>query len=179
MATVQLRPPTSEELQSIEQSRRAYRALWANLKNVPHRAFDGSREDIDALDFIDYEGADHPEGLAGAARIWAGVFVNSGGLQWAVDGASELFVVDHVDAPRAAIHVRARLAEIRYSLPQYGKHYWAFEEAVLHLCSLPVASGIQQKLRSLLDTESDEDFLYSARSQINTFFHPANPRRST
>ena len=80
-----IRPPSPTELESVEATRRAYREMWSRLKNVPERRFDGRREDIDALDFIDYEAGQHPEGLAGAAIIWGGVLASTGALSWAID----------------------------------------------------------------------------------------------
>src|SRR5829696_3174810 len=90
--TMHIRPPTSAELQSIENTRRAYRTMWAKLIDVPQRAFDGGREDIDALDFIDYETGQHPKGLAGAAVIWGGVLAATGALSWAI-GDEQHFVL--------------------------------------------------------------------------------------
>jgi hypothetical protein len=158
-----IRPPTSSELESIEATRRAYRAMWGKLKNVPERAFDGSRADIDALDFIDYESGDHPEGLAGAAVIWGGVLVGTGVLSWAV-GDEQHFVLVGDPAERALIFPYARVAEINHSWgPQYGKYEWLLEEVVLRLTGLGFGAEHEAKLRAVLDVDEDGFFDFVRR----------------
>ena len=158
------RPPTSAELSSIEETRRAYRAMWAKLKNVPPRAFDGSRDDLDALDFIDYEAGHHPQGLVGAAIIWGGVLAATGLVTWAF-ADEQLVLVGDPDYPRALIFPYARLIELECSShPQYGKYEWLFEEAVLRL-SLEFGDEAIAKLRPLLHIEA-EGFMDRARSTI-------------
>src|SRR4051812_28056301 len=97
------RPLSPAEFDAIEATRRAYRSMWAKLKNVPQRAFDGSREDIAALDFIDYEAGHHPEGLAGAAIIWGGVLEATGTLSWALGDGQHIVLVGDPDHPRTLI----------------------------------------------------------------------------
>ena len=161
-----IRPPTSTELESIESTRRAYRAMWAKLKNVPHRAFDGSREDIDALDFIDYEAGNHPEGLPGVAVLWGGVLASTGVLSWAIGDEQHWVLVGDPDWPRALIFPYARVAEIKHtSGPQFGKYEWLLEEAVLRLTNLGFGDDEEAKLRALLDIEP-EGFLDCAKRGI-------------
>ena len=161
----QLRPLSSAERDSIEATRRAYRAMWVGLKQVPPRRFAGDPEDINALDFIDYEAGHHPQGLAGAAIIWGGVLAGAG-LSWAVGEGSQLFLVDTIDTPWATINPYARVAEINCSAPQFGKYSWALEEAVLHVCSLPIAEHLAQRLGALLQSDPDKGFLLAAREQV-------------
>jgi hypothetical protein len=159
-----IRPPTSTELESIEATRRAYRAMWAKLKNVPHRAFDGGREDIDALDFIDYEAGSHPEGLAGAAVIWGGVLAATGVLSWAIGDEQHWVLVGDPDWPRALIFPYARVAEISHSSgPQSGKYEWLLEETVLRLTYVGFGAEEEAKLRALLDVEADGFFDFAKR----------------
>lgn len=151
-----IRPLTSTELESIEATRRAYRAMWAKLKNVPERRFDGSREDIDALDFIDYEAGHHPDGLAGAAVIWGGVLASTGVLSWAIGDEQHWVLVGDPDWPRALIFPYARVAEINHSSgPQFGKYEWLLEEAVLRLICLSLSEEEAAKLQALMDVEPD------------------------
>ncbi|MCE9590735.1 MAG: hypothetical protein K8S99_09450 [Planctomycetes bacterium] len=158
-----IRSPTSTELDSIEATRRAYRAMWAELKDVPHRPFDGSRDDIDALDFIDYEAGHHPEGLAGAAVIWGGVIVATGALSWAIGDDQHFVLVGDPHWPRALIFPYARVAELSgSSSPQYGKYQWLLEEAVLRLSMQGFGGDVEQKLRALLRIEYDG---FTERSQ--------------
>jgi hypothetical protein len=156
---MQLRSPTSAELETVERTRQAYRAMWAQLRNVPERAFDGGREDIDALGFIDYEAGEHPEGTSGAAIIWGGVLVKTGVFKWAVaDG--NLVLVTTFDYPRVMIFPYARLAEIENSSwpsPNNGRFNWLLEEVVLRLC----VGGINgERLRPVLALINHAQTLY-------------------
>jgi len=159
-----IRPPTSAELESIDMTRRAYRSMWTKLKNVPYRAFDGTREDIDALDFIDYEAGHHPEGLAGAAVIWGGVLAATGVLSWAVGDEQHFVLVGEPDYPRALIFPYARVSELAHSsAPQFGKYEWLLEEAVLRLSCLGFDDEAVGKLRSLLRVEPEDFFDFAQR----------------
>jgi hypothetical protein len=163
-----LRPPTSAELASIERTRAAYRAFWAAFETLPPRRFDGCREDIDALDFIDYElGGDHPMGLEGAAVVWAGVLVAAGALEWAIGDERHFVLVAGSGLPRAMIWPYARVAELdRSSVPQFGKYDWLLEEAVLRLwgLGLPASAEAEERLFALL--RNSESFLHCARRGI-------------
>jgi hypothetical protein len=159
-----IRPPKPTELESIEATRRAYRSMWAKLKNVPHRTFDGSREDIDALDFIDYEAGHHPEGLAGAAVMWGGVLAATGVLSWAIGDEQHFVLLGDPNYPKALVYPYARIAEINHSsVPQFGKYEWLLEEAVLRLTCLGFSELEEAKLRALLDVEPDGFFDFAKR----------------
>ena len=173
-----IRPPTSTELESIETTRRAYRAMWATLKNVPERRFDGSREDIDALDFIDYEAGSHPEGLPGAALIWGGVLASTQVLSWAIGDEQHWVLVADPDWPRALIFPYARVAELDHSSgPQYGKYEWLLEEAVLRLTFLGFGEDDEAKLRALLDVEADGFFDFAKRGITRLDKRAARPAK--
>jgi hypothetical protein len=175
--TMHIRPATPAELESIEDTRRAYRMMWAKLTDVPHRAFDGGREDIDALDFIDYEAGCHPHGLAGAAVIWGGVLVATGALSWAIGDEQHFVLVKNADDPRGAVIIPyARVAEINGSTaPQFGKYEWLLEEAVVRLCEQNYPDEIEQKLVALLCVEYDGFIESSQRWMASTF--PRSPQR--
>jgi hypothetical protein len=142
--------------------------MWAKLRNVPRRNFDGSRDDINALDFIDYEADSHPEGLPGAAIIWGGVLAATGALSWAIGDEQHFVLVAASDYLSALIFPYARVAEIRHSsVPQFGKYEWLLEEAVLRLCNSGFDVDIEQKLRSLLDL-NEGGFISNAKRGIES-----------
>lgn len=173
-----IRPPIPTELESIEATRRAYRAMWPKLKNVPERRFDGGRDDIDALDFIDYEAGHHPEGLAGAAVIWGGVLASTGVLSWAIGDEQHWVLVGDPDYPRALIFPYARVAEINHSSgPQFGKYEWLLEEAVLRLAYLGFGDEEEAKLRALLVIESEGFFDFAKRGIARLDTRAARPVR--
>jgi hypothetical protein len=162
-----LRPLTPAEASSIENTRAAYRAMWAKLKTLPPCAFVGGREDLDALDFIDYEGLDHPEGLQGAAIIWGGVIAATGALRWAVGDESHFVLTIDEGWPRTVVCPYSRVAELAHSQnPQYGKYEWAMEEAVLRLLDQGFSDEIEARLTALLSSDAD-GFLDRARPLID------------
>lgn len=112
--------------------------MWAKLRHVPERRFDGGRDDLDALHFIDYEAGSHPEGDGGAATIFGGVLVATGLFEWAVADDAHLVLLTTLDYPRVMIFPGARLAEaINSSWPApsgAGRFDWMLEEVVLRLC---------------------------------------------
>lgn len=157
-----IRPSTSAELDWIEATRRAYRAMWGKLKSVRRCGFEGGREDIEALDFIDYEAGSHPEGLAGAAVIWGGVLAATGVVSWAIGDEQHFVLVSDSECPRALVFPYARVAEIHCSSwPQFGKYEWLLEEAVLRLCAQGL--DVERKLRDLLRDRSDGFVAWSRR----------------
>lgn len=175
VAAIIIRPATASELEVIESTRLAYRQMWATLREVPHRAFDGGREDINALDFIDYEAGHHPHGLAGAALIWGGVLASTGALQWAVGDNQHLVLVSSEVYPRAMIVPYARVAEIDHSSsPQYGKYDWLLEETVLRLYGLDFPPETHEKLKALLSPDA-EGFLSHALGAIEWLW-PTRPK---
>lgn len=131
--------------------------MWGKLQNVPSRAFEGGREDIDTLDFIDYEAGFHPEGDAGAAVIWGGVIVATGLLSWAV-GDEKHFVLANLIEPdfdRVMIIPYTRIAEVRPSFPRGNEMFnWLLEEAVLRLCMLNLDGTDSKKLLALLHPDN-------------------------
>lgn len=151
-----LRPLTPAELALIDGTRDAYRAMWAKYNTLPACPFDGGRGDVDALDFIDYEGLCHPEGAPGAAVMWGRVLVATGALHWAVGDEMQLVLTIDEGSPRTLIHPYARLAELDHSnYPHYGKHEWAMEEAVLRLLGQGFSDEIDARLAALLSPDED------------------------
>lgn len=161
-----IRPPTTDELAVIESTRAAYRKMWGALINVPPRAFDGSRDDIRALDFIDYEAGHHPHDLFGAALLWGAVLVNTGAVIWAILDEHRYILVAPDDYPRILIDPYAHVVEIdNTSGPQFGKYEWLLEEVILRLCIQGLSEEVETKLKALLRPEVD-GFLVSARQWI-------------
>lgn len=158
-----IRPPTSTEFESIETTREAYRKMWSKITNVPERRFDGSREDIDALDFIEYEAGHHPEGHAGAAIIWGGVLVSTGVVSWAIGNDQHWVLVGDPDYPKVLILPYARLTEISHTVT-FGKWKRLLDEAVFRLTSIGFSDEQEARLHALLKLESQ--FLNFAKRSI-------------
>lgn len=56
--TLMLRQPTSAELQSISDQTAWVRQRWQRIPSIWHCNFDGGRDDLRALDYVEYEGLD-------------------------------------------------------------------------------------------------------------------------
>jgi len=166
-----LRPPTPSELEGIERTRQAYRAMWAELVNVPERRFEGDPEDIDTLNFIDYEAGDHPEGASGAAIIFGGVLVKTGLFEWAIGDETHLVLVTTTDYPRVMIYPYARMAEVEHSswpAPGNAQRFdWLLEEVALRLW---VGGICDDRLGPLLALVGRNETLYwnSAKEALAT-----------
>ena len=61
-----LRPATPRDLEAVQAARDEFRAHWESIRPIFPCAFDGTGVDIDALDYLDYEGLRYPDsGQAG------------------------------------------------------------------------------------------------------------------
>jgi hypothetical protein len=171
------RDATKEELEEVERVRVAYRRMWGKLANVPERRFDGSREDIDALDFIDYEAGHHPDGLRGAAIILGGVLVATGALSWAIGLNGDLVLVADPVYPRVLINICPRVEEINGSShPQDGKYECILEEIILVLHHRGLDMEACENLRKLIDSRSSS-FLGFAADNARSLIWGPNKRR--
>jgi hypothetical protein len=62
------------------------RAHWESIRPIFPCAFDGTGVDIDALDYLDYEGLRYPDsGQAGASLIWGNVIATQMPFNWFFD----------------------------------------------------------------------------------------------
>ncbi len=81
-----LRPATPRDLEAVQAARDAFRAHWESIRPIFPCAFDGTGVDIDALDYLDYEGLRYPvSGQAGASLIWGNVIATQMPFNWLFD----------------------------------------------------------------------------------------------
>ena len=119
--------------------------------------FEGTKVDIDVLDFIGYEAGDHPNGLEGASILLGNVLVQTGALEWAAaDDGSLLLVSTHDTYPRYVIWPYARVLEIENSSnPQFGKYGWVLQKTLIDLLAQDLDPDIEDNVVALFDPDDD------------------------
>lgn len=81
-----MRPATPHELEAVRAAMDEFRAHWESIRPIFPCSFDGSGVDIDALDYLDYEGLSYPDsGQAGAALVWGNVIATQMPFGWFFD----------------------------------------------------------------------------------------------
>ncbi len=77
---------TQHELQAVRAAVDEFRAHWASIRPIFPCSFEGTIADIDALDYLDYEGLRYPgSGQAGAALVWGNVVASQLPFRWSFD----------------------------------------------------------------------------------------------
>src|ERR671912_792242 len=76
-------PVPPEELVAVSEAADAFRKLWASIRPPWPHAFDGTVNDVRAIDYLDYEGINFPKcGIEGAALVCGEVLRRAAGLEW-------------------------------------------------------------------------------------------------
>jgi hypothetical protein len=154
-----LQPANSDQLAVIEAVGAEYREMWSSIRPPYACDFTGTRTDIDALDFIEYEAGHHPRGVFGAALIWGNVIAKTELLSWLVSESGD-YLLGELEYPRVLIWPLARTIEIEHSSPQYGKYEWLLEEAVARCVVQGFSEEEENRLLRTLDPEVNDGFSY-------------------
>ena len=150
-----LRNATPEELGAVESAVLEFRQCWAARRPPYPCPFEGTREDIGALDYMDYELGFPASGLFGAALVWGNVLQRCGPFRWLISDRGDYLLggVEH-EWPRLILWPFARLFEAdNSSVPQFGKYHWLTEKAVVDCLAHGLGVEGARKLLSLLDLE--------------------------
>lgn len=136
--------PFSAELAAAQSE---FRAHWRSFPNIFPCEFAGTLEDINALDYLDYEGLRYPPSYwKGAALIWGNVLVQQLGFSWATGPDGE-FLLTH-DAPdnRITILPYARILEAQErSRPKFGRYAWLLDRAIQECLQFGDLSDVAKK----------------------------------
>ncbi len=144
------------DLAAIERAAAEFRAHWSRIRPPFPNSFGGDSKDIDALDFLDYEGIGYPAcGDEGAALIWGEVLRKAVGLRWVISYRGDYMLSSSdEDWPRMLIWPFARLFELQHrSVPQFGKYGWAMEQVVVDFIINGAAEDLKPRLFSLVSPE--------------------------
>jgi hypothetical protein len=81
-----VKPAAQHELQAVRAAQDEFRAHWASIRPIFPCSFEGTIDDIDALDYLDYEGLSYPSsGQVGAALVWGNVVASQLPFRWSFD----------------------------------------------------------------------------------------------
>ncbi len=81
-----VRLATPDELEAVRAAQEEFRAHWISTRPLFPCAFEGTGDDIEALDYLDYESLSYPKsGQAGASLIWGHVIATQMPFRWCFD----------------------------------------------------------------------------------------------
>ena len=167
--------PSPAELAAVTAAQKAFRDRWESIRPPCSTTFDGTIQDVHALDYMDYEGIDFPlPGLEGSALVCGEVLRRAAGLEWVISYRGDWFVASREESSGpVAICPLARLHELECGEPPGGmKHLWFVQRAALE-CLLPCGPEREPMIRELLAGSGD----YVAHLQ-NSLERSQNPSRS-
>ena len=150
-----MQPATPNELESLQTALAEFRAHWESIRPPFICQFDGSIDDIRALDFLDYEGLPYPGcGEYGAALVWGNVIASHTPFRWYFDNDLGGLILRPPEAS-FVIWPFGRVYESRRSCePQFGKYRWLFDWVLVHCVGHRLLDpGEEHRLFALLDTE--------------------------
>jgi hypothetical protein len=106
-------PMPEAELVAIGRAACAFREAWGRVTSPPFAAaFDFTRRDVEAIDYMDYEGLAFPEcGTDGAVLIVAEVVRRAAGVGWFMSYRGEWVLAEKGDFGGVAVAPRARFHE--------------------------------------------------------------------
>ncbi|MBC7821133.1 MAG: hypothetical protein IAG10_29960 [Planctomycetaceae bacterium] len=163
-----MREPTAAELSRIAVVQEEFRAYW-KAANQPSYKFEGAREDVQALDYLDYELGYPKSEYQGAAFIWGEVLRRHYPLlQWRIGDEGEWFLVAD-DFPSYSIWPYARIVETQNSsIPQFGKYQILTEKTVVDfLLFSDLDDDAQGRLKSLIDWDYYGDFMLPLKHLVS------------
>ncbi len=150
-----LQPATPNELESVNTALAEFRAHWESIQPPFICLFDGSLDDIRALDFLDYEGLPYPAcGESGAALVWGNVVAAQTPFRWFFDDELGGLVLLPPDVS-FVIWPFGRVYESRRSCePQFGKYRWLLDWVLVNCLGHRLLDlDDERRLVALLATE--------------------------
>lgn len=144
--------PSPAELAAVEQAQTAFRDRWESISPPFPAAFNGAIEDVNALDYMEYEGIDFPvPRLECSALVCGEVVRRAADLEWVVSYRGDWFVASPDQSlASVAICPLARLHELECGgSPSSEKHLWFVQEAAIE-CLLPCGPEGEPMIRALL-----------------------------
>ena len=150
-----VRPATVDELQAIRAALDEFRDHWNSICPIFPCAFEGTAADIDALDYLDYEGLRYPTpGLAGAALVWGNVIATQLPFRWSFDEEINGLVLRSQNRgltiwPYGRVYESQRSAET-----QFDKYRWLLDWVILQTLGLDlIDENDRPRLLGLLATD--------------------------
>ncbi len=173
-------PPSAEDRARVEAALRICREAWGSILNPPFpAAFDGSMNDVEALDYADYEGLSlRGVGLEEAALVCGETLRRAAGLEWAVSYRGDwLLAWDPREFSPFAVNPLARLHELECGggLRGHGVHAWFVRQAAFEIWPFLESEERRREVRGLFET--DVVFLDRAAAALEALRGPPPRRR--
>src|SRR6476660_1152832 len=110
------------DIPDLIQATEEFGKLWGSMKFPWHPSMDGTANDIQAIDYLHYEGIGFPPcGIGGATLVAAEVIRRAARIEWVRAHDGELYRAD-ADPSYVVICPRSRVEEIQLAgIPQFGR----------------------------------------------------------
>lgn len=170
-----LRPATEIDLKRVIEVCAEFREHWKAAVSPTNSVMDfcGAHSDIDALDYLDYEGLEYPpSGYCGASLVWGNVVVTNSHFSWFLNDKGDYFLVGEDCGRTQAFWPYARVLEIQSgSTPQFDKYNWIlFEFVHRYLLNFPdepwkmlalLDEGSRKAAIKLLNISEEDGFIHN------------------
>lgn len=182
---------TTEHIKTqVANAQKIYQHYWPSI-SPPHPCdFVGTYQDVDALDYLHYEGIEFAEGgLFGVSLVWGDALRHHLGLEWCAHDDPRLFypcLRSPETFPSFSLHPYPAVCEaLSRSSPQFGKLTFAFEKVLLDvwlmlgLFDADKEHKLQQEIVALVDFD-DEGFMRygkDALDELKKVWHTTDRRR--
>jgi hypothetical protein len=151
------RVASAEDLRALAHAQQSFRTQWASTEPHFPGPFDGNLADVDALDYLHYEGYEYPEcGIEGAGLVCGEVLRKAARLHWVISQRGEWFIAD-ADVPRIVINPVARLQEVIWGwggASQFNKHLYFLQRAAFD-CLTRASGEAASALRHILTIDAE------------------------
>lgn len=157
-----MRPANPQELEAVRAALDEFRAHWESIGPIFPCSFEGSGADLDALDYLDYEGLSYPDsGQAGASLVWGNVIATQMPFRWFFDdGLGSLVLQSQIR--RLTIWPFGRVYESQRSAEtQFDKYRRLLEWVVLQSLGLDIVGDEDRHRLSGLLRDQDRGLAHS------------------
>jgi hypothetical protein len=157
-----------DELEPVRAARADFRGFWESMRPPFPCAFEGTLDDLHALDCLDYEGPGYPaSGLEGAALVWGNVIQHLGPFRWLRSYRGDLLLGTSDDDECFLIWPFARVFEVHNASrpPRCAKYQWlagqVLVECEIHGLAVEGGNPLRREM-----TRDPEGFIAHARTVL-------------
>jgi hypothetical protein len=170
--------PSPSELEAVTTAQKAFRDRCES-KQLPYSiAFDGSIDDVDALDYMVYENIQFPSpALENSAFVCGEVVRRAAALEWVISYRGDWLIASPEESfSSIAICPLARLHELECAggPARAVKHLWFVQQAVLE-CLLPCGPEREPMIRELL--QDGGEFVSHLQSSLERLQNPDRSKK--
>lgn len=136
----------------VEQATAAFSDLWASIRPPWPHTFDGTVNDVRAIDYLHYGGIAFPKcGIEGAALVCGEVLRRAAVLEWVCSYRGDWYIASpEGNWPAIAICPIVRVHELEFAgTPQFGRFMRFFSRAALDCLAFAIPES-EAALRVIL-----------------------------